>query len=126
MSALRTPDIYGLQGPPHVARGPLSDGTVSAHEDDSEAETEIIEDDEISESQASRTASQMLRSSQEQQAKRESFEGRGMLEGTGNNLKQTKLFGQVRKRGIDRNEERPAKKAKSGGAIGLGIAGVRG
>lgn len=126
-SAMRTPDIYSQQSlPVPKVQGPPSEGTVSAHDDDSEAETEIIEQDEISESQASRTASQMLRSGQEQQAKRDSFQGRGMLEPVGGNgLKQTKLFGQVRKRGVEREDERPVKKAKVREAVGLGIAGVR-
>lgn len=124
---MRTPDVYSQQSlPVPKVQGPPSEGTVSAHDDDSEAETEIIEQDEISESQASRTASQMLRSSQEQQAKRDSFQGRGMLEHSGgDNLKQSKLFGQVRKRGVEREDERPMKKAKVREAVGLGIAGVR-
>lgn len=125
-SAMRTPDVYSQQSlPVSKVQGPPSEGTVSAHDDDSEAETEIIEQDEISESQASRTASQMLRSSQEQQAKRDSFKGSGMLEQSGDKLKQTKLFGQVRKRGVEREDERPAKKARVREAVGLGIAGVR-
>jgi hypothetical protein len=145
-SAMRTPeDVYTQPSLPvtHVSRGPPSEGTVSvsdqADDDDSEAETDIIEPDEISESQASRAASQMLRSSQEQaQAKRESFKdmlGSGSSNGGGGasnvgseKLKQTKLFGAVRKAGVDRersNEGPPTKRARVGEAVGLGIAGVR-
>jgi hypothetical protein len=129
-SAMRTPDIYAQQAlPVPKAQGPPSEGTVSAHDDDSEAETDIIEQDEtdaISESQASRTASQMLRSSQEQQAKRDSFKGGGMLSSSGDKMKQTKLFGAVRKANVDRGGEPPAKRARTGeAAVGLGIAGVR-
>jgi hypothetical protein len=154
-SAMRTPDVYAQQslpiprGPP----GPASEGTVSAHEDsgheglvhddyDSEAETEIIEQDDmdaITESQASRAASQMLRGSQEdQRAKRDSFKGNGTLgstsatssQGHGGGMKQTKLFGAVKKAGVDRNvgngDDRPRKRARTGTeGIGLGIAGVR-
>ncbi len=125
---MRTPDIYSQNAlpVPHF-QGPLSEGTVSAPEDDSEAETEIIEQDEVSESQASRAASQMLKSSQEQQAKRDSFKGSGMLQQQGGEkLKQTRLFGQVRKANTDRDhDDRPAKRARTGQAVGLGIAGVR-
>lgn len=138
-SAMRTPDVYtqsSLPVPQHqsqVSRGPPSEGTVSAHDDDSEAETDIIEQDEIPESQASRAASSMLRSSQEMQAKRASFEGSGMLQpasqgssqGRGGEMRQSKLFGTVRKGNVDRGDERPAKRARTGEAVGLGIAGVR-
>lgn len=130
-SAMRTPDIYAQQAlPVPKPQGPPSEGTVSAHEDDSEAETDIIEQDDydaIGESQASRAASQMLRSSQDQQAKRDSFKGSGMLDSSGDNLKQTKLFGAVRKGGVERGgDEPPAKRARTGGTpIGLGIAGVK-
>lgn len=126
-SNMRTPDGYSQHALPVTqVRGPPSEGTVSAHEaDDSEAETEIIEQDEISESQASRQASQMLRSSQGQQAKRSSFEGQGMLEKDGGGLKQTRLFGQVRKRSNELEDDRLMKKARAGPAVGLGIAGVR-
>lgn len=126
-SAMRTPDVYSQHAlPVSQISGPLSDGTVSAPEDDSEAETDILEQDEVSESQASRAASQMLRSSQEQQAKRNSFKGSGMLQqGGGEKLKQTKLFGQVRKANVEREADRPAKRARTSQAVGLGIAGVR-
>lgn len=132
-SALRTPDLYSQQSlPVPNVQGPQSEGTVSAsdqEDDDSEAETDILDQEEISESQASRTASQMLRSSQEQQKeKRESFKGSGMLQQpTGGDLKQSRLFGAVRKGNVERGgDEPPAKKARTGGAVGLGIAGVRG
>ena len=164
-SALRTPDVYAQQAlpvpvtrqPNRVAQGqedsppPSDDGTVSVAADDdedSEAETEILEpednensQDTIPESQASRAASQMLRSSQEQaQAKRDSFQGSGMLGSGGSgsgggekqSLTQAKLFGAVRKRGVNRvhaeeDEQRPAKRARGGdaSAVGLGIRGVR-
>lgn len=128
-SAMRTPDVYAQHALPVTKPpGPPSDGTVSAPEDeDSEAETDIIAQDNynaISESQASRAASQMLRSSQEQQAKRDSFKGSGMLPVSGEK-KQTKLFGDVRKANVDRGGEPPAKRARTDAAVGLGIAGVR-
>lgn len=140
VSALRSPDIYSqtaLPVPQH--RDIQSDGTVSAsdNDNDSEAETDIIEqDDEIPVSQASRSASQMLRSSQEKQAKRESFEGRGMLQhaasgSQGGKLRQTKLFGSVRKANVVRagydDDEPPAKRPRTSGngGIGLGISGAR-
>ncbi len=127
---MRTPDVYNQPSLPvsQVPAAPQSEGTVSAPEDDSEAETDIIEQDEfdaVSESQASRAASQMLRSSQEQQAKRDSFKGSGMLQSGSERMKQTKLFGPVRKANVDRGDERPAKRARTGEAVGLGIAGVR-
>ena len=139
-SAMRTPDVYAQHALP-MSQQPLpshlSDGTVSASEaEDSEAETDIIEPDSVTESQASRTASQMLRTSQEdRRQKQASFEGRGMLEpspsqsqrsvgSSGEKMRQSKLFGPVRKRGADRGSagEPPAKKART---VGLGIAGVR-
>lgn len=127
-SAMRTPDVYTQPSLPITQDSqradPPSDGTVSASDNDSEAETDIIEqDDEINVSQASRAASQMLRSSHEQQAKRDSFKGNGMLQPK--TMKQSKLFGAVRKTNVDRSEEPPAKRARTGAAVGLGIAGVR-
>jgi hypothetical protein len=155
--AMKTPgDVYAQQALP-LARGPPSEGTVSAsdqgdagQEDDSEAETDILEPetqnepgDEIRESQASLAASQMLRSSQEQQAKRDSFKGSGMLSGQGGSgggaLKQSKLLGVVRKANVERvvagaDEVPPTKRQRMGeasggateaGSIGLGISGVR-
>ena len=128
-SAMRASDVYSQSSlPVSQVPAPPSEGTVSAHDDDSEAETDIIEQDErdaISESQASRAASQMLRSSQEQQAKRDSFQGSGMLQPSNEKMKQTKLFGAVKKANVDRSGERPAKRARTGEAVGLGIAGVK-
>lgn len=139
-SALRTPDIYAQHALPtsqQAMAGHLSDGTVSASEaEDSEAETDILEPDSVTESQASRTASQMLKTSQEdQRQKQASFEGRGMLEpspsqsqrsvgSSGEKMRQSKLFGAVKKagsRGKDGGEP-PAKRQRT---VGLGIAGVR-
>ncbi|KAI5360456.1 hypothetical protein Slin15195_G083800 [Septoria linicola] len=125
-NAMRTPDIYGQQSLPVPQQGPQSDGTVSASEDDghdSEAETDILEHDEVPESQASLTASQMLRTSQEEmEEKRESFKGRGMLN-SGSNLRQTTLFGAIRKPNVDRSEDGPsAKRARTSPGIGLGIS----
>ncbi|CZT15937.1 uncharacterized protein RCC_01776 [Ramularia collo-cygni] len=132
--ALRTPDIYNHQSlPVPHEEGPQSDGTVSAsdNEDDSEAETDIIEpEDDVGESFASRAATQMLRPTKEQ-AKRDSFKGSGMLQSNPERpLKQTKLFGAVRKANVDRVDERPAKRPRADdiqepAPVGLGIAGVR-
>ncbi|OQO10736.1 hypothetical protein B0A48_04036 [Cryoendolithus antarcticus] len=118
---------------PHTA-GPQSEGTVSASDnDDSEAETEILEPDAITESQATRVASQMLRSSQEMHHGDMNIDdGTTGRQGTKtSNVRQTKLFGQVRKPGIVRagadEEERPVKRrGRVGEGVGLGIAGLRG
>lgn len=143
-SFMRAQDVYTKPLPVPQSQGPPSDdGTVSASDNDSEAETDIIDapDDEISESQASQAASAMLRPG-EQKAKRESFKGSGMLAGssqasagsfasTGSGgaggLKQSKLFGAVTKRGIDRSgaEQGPPAKRMRPEGVGLGIAGVR-
>jgi len=132
-SAMRNANVYSQQALPFPGtQGAQSDGTVSASDNDdndSEAETDIIEPDEINESQASRAASQMLRSSQEQQSQRESFSGCGMLQQQPktSNMRQSKLFGAVRKPNLVRagEDERPAKRKRTGEGIGLGIAGVR-
>jgi len=142
-SLKRASDVYAQSALPVTqARGPGSEeGTVSAseHDDDSEAETDILEPeegDEVSESQASRAASQMLRASQDSQVKRDSFKGSGMLgqqstAADARAMKQTKLFGAVRKANADRSgDEPPAKKARTAEPtqprpVGLGIAGVR-
>lgn len=134
-SAMRTPgDIYTQPSLPVPARrGPPSEGTVSASDqdddNDSEAETDILEEaDEVGESQASRAASQMLRSSQDREAQRNSLMGNGMLGASqSDRMKQTKLFGAVRKANVGRGDEPPAKRARVAEpqAIGLGIAGVR-
>ncbi|KAK4547649.1 hypothetical protein LTR36_000606 [Oleoguttula mirabilis] len=147
-SAMRTPgDIYTQPSlPVPIPRGPPSEGTVSAsdrgedndndhdNDNDSEAETDILDEtDEVTESHASRAASQMLRSSQDQEAKRNSFKGNGMLSGSASQadgMKQTTLFGAVRKGNVGRGgdgDEPPAKRARVAApqAVGLGIAGVR-
>lgn len=143
-SNLRTPDVYAQQAlPVKRAQGPGSDGTVSAsdredNDNDSEAETDILESNEIDESQASLTASQMLRAEdrhqqhqrQHQHYQRPSYEQQypqpAARSGAGN-LRQGKLFGALRKAHVLREEdedEHPAKKARTGGVIGLGIEGV--
>lgn len=133
-NVMRTPDVYSQNSlPVPHAEGPQSDGTVSAsdNEDDSEAETDILEpEDDVRESFASRAATQMLRTNQ-QEAKRDSFKGSGMLPpNTERQLKQTKLFGTVRKANVDRDDEPPAKRSRTvethePAPVGLGIAGVR-
>ncbi|KAH9817396.1 hypothetical protein Tdes44962_MAKER05520 [Teratosphaeria destructans] len=155
VSAMRTPGQRSVYAQPSLpfthTRGPASEGTVSnsdgeqnAQDDDSEAETDIIEaerdDDKISESQASRAALQMLRASQEQEAKRNRLKGNGMLarelctSSPAGTMRQTKLFGQVRKPIVRAGEdppEPPAKRQRTDDVssqprgIGLGIAGVR-
>lgn len=131
MSNLRTPDVYSQQRlPMKRAHAPGSDGTVSAsdHDDDdnhSEAETEILEPNQINESQASFSAALMLRAEQSplntpldrnaQSAKR-----------TANSMRQVKLFGTVRKANVVRagEDEPPAKRPRMLEGIGLGINGV--
>lgn len=132
-SAVRNANVYSQPALPFPAvQSAQSDGTVSAsdnEDNDSEAETDIIEPDEINESQASRAASQMLRSSQDQQSQRESFSGRGtsQQQPKTSSMRQSKLFGAVRKPNVVRagEDEPPAKRARTGEGIGLGIAGVR-
>jgi predicted metal-dependent hydrolase len=131
MSNLRTPDVYSQRRLPlKRAHAPGSDGTVSAsdHDDDdnhSEAETEILEPNQINESQASFSAAQMLRAEHSplntlidrnaQSAKR-----------TASSMRQVKLFGTVRKANVVRagEDEPPAKRPRMLEGIGLGIEGV--
>ena len=110
-------------------RAESDQATVSASDEegggDSEAETEILEPDEVGESQASRAAGQILRASQDTM-------GSG---GAGSGLKQAKLFGEVRKRGVERVvagpddvqgiKRRRVDEGAGGGNVGLGISGVR-
>nr|POE78597.1 hypothetical protein CFP56_62848 [Quercus suber] len=142
-SALRTPNVYAQAMLPMSSRGghpraPTSDGTVSASEaDDSEAETDIIDpEDSVQESSASQVASRMLRTSQDQlQAKRDSYKGSGMVPPASRGekaMKQSQLFGAVRKGNVDRDvgggggvEVSPKKRKRGGEAVGLGIAGVK-
>lgn len=138
--AMRSPDDHSIYTQPSLPvappRGPPSEGTVSnsdrdrTNDNDSEAETDIIEpeDKEVSESQASRVATQMLRSSQEQEVKRNSFRSSGMPDHQqGEQMRQTKLFGSIRKANVDRGDQPPAKRQKTDAsqAVGLGIAGMR-
>jgi len=81
-----------------------SDGTVSA-DDDSEAETEVPEEEEdVDESRASQLASEMLKSPSA---------GRGTTRGQ-RGMVQSRLFGQVRKPGVYR-EEQTNKRSKVAG-----------
>ena len=128
MSNLRTPDVYSQQRS-HMKRAhaPGSDGTVSAsdHDDDdnhSEAETEILEPNQINESQASFSAAQMLRAEHvpfsqplDHTPKR-----------TPSSMRQGRLFGTVRKANVVRagEDEPPAKRPRMLEGIGLGIEGV--
>lgn len=106
-----------------IPPAPRSEETVSNSDRDidSEAETEIIEPDgDIAESQASRAASLMLRNSQEDGLNTKDVRPQGPQK-----LKQTRLFGAVRKSTADVYDDgRPAKKARTGG-IGLGIVNAR-
>lgn len=121
------PATYAQQAPVKAQSrkappAPRSEDTVSNSDRDidSEAETDIIEPDgNLTESQASRAASLMLRSDQEG-----SFHGirPAAASSQSGKMKQTRLFGAVRKPLSDRHdEERPAKRARTAGAIGLGI-----
>ncbi|KJX97479.1 hypothetical protein TI39_contig486g00002 [Zymoseptoria brevis] len=113
-----------------------SDGTVSASDnDDSEAETEILEhdDDNVNESFASIAATQMLRQEEHPEQRTSSRPSEGQM-------RQTTLFGAVRKNVPGRQQERPSKrameedegagyakgkKARVGASpVGLGIKGV--
>ncbi|KAM0714389.1 hypothetical protein Q7P37_010176 [Cladosporium fusiforme] len=139
-SNLRTPDVYTQHALPvkRNAQGPPSEGTVSASDrddddnndddDDSEAETDILEPNEISESQASLSASRMLRA---EQHRAQTFAQHAAAQnahrgGGASNLRQGKLFGAVRKANVVRagEDEPPAKRARVGEVIGLGIQGV--
>jgi hypothetical protein len=130
MSNMRTPDAYSQQRlPMKRAHAPGSDGTVSAsdHDDDniSEAETEILEPDQIDESQASFTAAQMLRANPEpfsQTPDRNTLPSKR----SASSLRQAKLFGTVRKANVVRagEDEPPTKRPRMLQGIGLGIEGV--
>jgi hypothetical protein len=130
MSNMRTPDVYSQQRlPMKRAHAPGSDGTVSAsdHDDDniSEAETEILEPDQIDESQASFTAAQMLRANPEPFS--ETPDRNALLSKRfASSLRQAKLFGTVRKANVVRagEDEPPAKRSRMLQGIGLGIEGV--
>ncbi|KXL50489.1 MAG: hypothetical protein FE78DRAFT_85013 [Acidomyces sp. 'richmondensis'] len=139
-SSMRTPDDHPvITQPPLRASPPYappSEGTVSnsdrdhTNDNDSEAETDIIEpeDNKVSESQASRVASRMLRSSQEHETSRNSFRSRGMPDNRQDDrMRQMKLFGSIRKTNVDRSEQPPTKKQKTDAstAVGLGIAGMK-
>lgn len=132
-SNLRTPDVYTSQALPvkRAAQGPPSDGTVSAsdheHDDhDSEAETDILEPNEIAESQASLSASRMLRAAPEQFRPQMYDPPVQNTRRNAGNLRQGRLFGAVRKSNVVRagEDEPPAKRARVGEAIGLGIEGL--
>ncbi|WPH01952.1 Hypothetical protein R9X50_00480600 [Acrodontium crateriforme] len=105
--------------------GPGSDGTLSAsdRDADSEAETDIIspsaaaDENEVSASQASTAAAQMLRSEDYLSNSQESRKGDG--------LKQTRLFGAVVKKRNFAHDENDEPLAKKRHAIGLGIQGVQ-
>jgi hypothetical protein len=104
-----------------------SDGTVSASDNeaddqDSEAETEILEPDQINESRASFSAARMLRADAgptSQPAEHDFGPAKG-------SLRQGRLFGAVKKSNTSRagEDEPPAKKPRTIQGIGLGIKGV--
>lgn len=131
-SNLRTPDVYTQHAlPVKRTQGPPSDGTVSASdheqdENDSEAETDILEPNEIPESQASLSASRMLRAAPEQFRPQTYDQPTPNARRDASNLRQGRLFGSVRKANVMRagEDEPPAKRARVGEAIGLGIKGV--
>ncbi|GAM88102.1 hypothetical protein ANO11243_061330 [Dothideomycetidae sp. 11243] len=82
--------------PPSQSRGYDSDGTVSAVDDDSEAETEVAEDaTDIGDGQSRSSAEQRTSGPVVKRAK-SAYDVKGMT--------QTRLFGQVRKSNIDRDE----------------------
>jgi hypothetical protein len=131
LSNLRTPDVYSQQMlPVKRVHAPGSDGTVSASDLDdddnhSEAETEILEPNQIDESQASFSAAQMLRadpSPPNQPLDRNAKSAKR----TASSMRQVKLFGTVRKANVVRagEDEPPAKKPRMLEGIGLGIEGV--
>jgi hypothetical protein len=134
MSNLRKPEFYSQQKPSlKRTHGPGSDGTVSASdnndgdEHDSEAETEILEPDQIDESRASFSAAQMLRANPEPLSSQpEEHNFRPAKRGAQGSLRQGKLFGAVRKSNTVRagEDEPPAKKPRTVQGIGLGIKGV--
>lgn len=133
-SNVRTPDVYAQQTlPVKRSHNPGSDGTVSASDNegdhDSEAETEILEHDQIPESSASFSAAQMLRANPEPHASQlEERSARSAKRSASGSLRQGKLFGAVRKPNIVRAGEDelapPAKRSRMLEGIGLGIEGV--
>lgn len=99
------------------AREQESDGTVSAS-DDSEAETEVPDqEDDVEESHASQRASDLLRSPTAGRGKARPAEAKRMV--------QSKLFGSVKKAGIEREDEVRGVKRPRVNSIGLGIDGVK-
>jgi hypothetical protein len=129
MSNIRNPEFYTQQKPSlkRMQDDLGSDGTVSAsdHEvddQDSEAETEILEPNEIDESRASFSAAQMLRANPGPTSQPAEHNFRPAKGG----LRQGKLFGAVKKSNTVRagEDEPPAKKARTIQGIGLGIKGV--
>ena len=112
----RTLDFSAAIARSHEDHVHESDGTLSAL-DDSEAETEVPDKEfDIDESQASTMASQMLRSPTSKRDR----------DGAPKGMVQGRLFGQIRKTGIERVDDSPgAKKAKTADKVGLGIANVK-
>jgi hypothetical protein len=130
MSNLRTSEVYAQQRlPVKRVHEPGSDGTVSGSDNedgnDSEAETEILEPDEIDESQASFTAAQMLRANPQSLSQTPDRNSQPAKRAA-SNLRQIKLFGTVRKANIARagGDEPPAKRPRMHEGIGLGIEGL--
>jgi hypothetical protein len=132
MSNLRgTPEFYSQQKPSlkRMQDDLGSDGTVSASDNeaddqDSEAETEILEPNEIDESRASFSAAQMLRANPGPTSQPAEHNFRPAPAKGG--LRQGKLFGAVKKSNTGRagEDEPPAKKPRTVQGIGLGIEGV--
>jgi hypothetical protein len=131
LSNLRTPDVYSQQIlPVKRVHAPGSDGTVSASDLDdddnhSEAETEILEPNQINESRASFSAAQMLRADPSP-ASQPLERGAQSAKRTASSMRQVKLFGTVRKANVVRagEDEPPAKRPRMLEGIGLGIEGV--
>ena len=131
-SNMRTPEVYSQQKPSlKRMHGPGSDGTVSASdneddEHDSEAETEILEPNQIDEPRASFSAAQMLRANPEPLSQPEEHDFRPAKRGAHGGMRQGKLFGAVRKSNtvLAGEDEPPAKKQRTIRGIGLGIKGV--
>jgi len=102
-----------------------SEGTISAT-DDSEAETEVPDDEDVGTSRASVMASEFLRTPTRPRSRGQQQQQQQYGSGMGQPLTQTRLFGQVKKSIVHPgDDERQAKRSRGGEALGLGITAPR-
>ncbi|EON65352.1 hypothetical protein W97_04590 [Coniosporium apollinis CBS 100218] len=124
--------------PPRLIRRDSSDSTITASSAEGEGAGAHVDREEVTESQATRSATDLLRRSMN--SRPSSFEKAAQASASAGAL-QSKLFGHVRKPGVSRpgehakrgrspgelvSEMSPTKKGRSGGGmgVGLGIGGL--